>query len=440
MTIVSPLPLIVSAEVARIENTTTGEPAALAFTSIADNGGAGNEGAIYFDAGADGTAADNQLQFNADHQTNTTPDMVITGDGKVGIGTTSPDANLQIGDFTGSRKLLLAGANATSDSSQIIFTDASTQPSPFYAGMGIRYNSDTNKLIIESHFDTGVSPNATTQPIVTFDREDQSATFAGDISASNLSGTNTGDETQASINALAITEVGTITSGTWNGTAIASAYLDADTAHLSGTQTFSGEKTFSSDNGIFIEPVTNGAGATITFSDNSGGSFAQNGTLAYFHVDGTVTSTGGNSGDGWIFDGTETRTVVKVVGDIEATSDAYIGGTLTATSKSFDIEHPTKEGMRLRYGSLEGPENGVYVRGRMDGEQVIELPDYWLGLVHEDTITVSLTAIGPGSVWVESIENNVITVGGSEKFFYHVFAERKDIEKLVVEYENGDSI
>jgi len=38
---------------------------------------------------------------------------------------------------------------------------------------------------------------------------------------------------------------GTVTAGTWNGSVIASAYLDADTAHLSGTQTFSGTKTFS---------------------------------------------------------------------------------------------------------------------------------------------------------------------------------------------------
>ena len=43
-----------------------------------------------------------------------------------------------------------------------------------------------------------------------------------------------------------ITTVGTIGTGTWQGTAIASAYLDSDTAHLSGTQTFSGAKTFSS--------------------------------------------------------------------------------------------------------------------------------------------------------------------------------------------------
>ena len=54
----------------------------------------------------------------------------------------------------------------------------------------------------------------------------------------------TADQTQADINGLAITTVGTIDSGTWQGTAIASAYLDSDTAHLSVAQTFTGEKTF----------------------------------------------------------------------------------------------------------------------------------------------------------------------------------------------------
>jgi len=41
-----------------------------------------------------------------------------------------------------------------------------------------------------------------------------------------------------------ITSVGTIAGGTWQGTAIASAYLDADTAHLTTTQTFTGAKSF----------------------------------------------------------------------------------------------------------------------------------------------------------------------------------------------------
>jgi len=54
----------------------------------------------------------------------------------------------------------------------------------------------------------------------------------------------TADQTQADINGLAITEVGTIDTGVWNGTAIASAYLDSDTAHLSIFQVFTAPKFF----------------------------------------------------------------------------------------------------------------------------------------------------------------------------------------------------
>ena len=44
-----------------------------------------------------------------------------------------------------------------------------------------------------------------------------------------------------------ITTVGTIGTGTWQGTAIASAYLDSDTAHLTTAQTFTGSKTMGTD-------------------------------------------------------------------------------------------------------------------------------------------------------------------------------------------------
>jgi hypothetical protein len=110
-------------------------------------------------------------------------------------------------------------------------------------------------------------------------------------------------------------------------------------------------------------------------------------------------------------------------------------GKLTAVTKSFEIDHPTKDDLRLRYGSLEGPENGVYTRGKIQGN-IIELPDYWTGLVDEDSITVNLTAIGKSQdLFVESILNNKVLIGGSDiNAFYTVFAERKDVEKLIVEF------
>ena len=117
----------------------------------------------------------------------------------------------------------------------------------------------------------------------------------------------------------------------------------------------------------------------------------------------------------------------------------HVVGSFAATTKSFVIDHPTKEGMKLRYGSLEGPENGVYVRGRLDGDKVINLPDYWEGLVDLDTITVNLTAIGHSqNLYVSGIDGlkiHIDTENHTQPYcFYHVYGERKDVDKLVVEF------
>jgi hypothetical protein len=128
---------------------------------------------------------------------------------------------------------------------------------------------------------------------------------------------------------------------------------------------------------------------------------------------------------------------VNIGGDwTQTTYKLKVTGSFAATTKSFVIDHPTKENHSLRYACLEGPENSVYVRGR-SSDPVIELPDYWVGLVHEDSITVNVTPIGNKKVWVESINNNSVTIGsdGSTEYFYTVFAERKDVEKLEVEVE-----
>jgi hypothetical protein len=117
-------------------------------------------------------------------------------------------------------------------------------------------------------------------------------------------------------------------------------------------------------------------------------------------------------------------------------------GSLFATSKSFLIPHPTKPGMKLRYGSLEGPENGVYIRGKLKDKNKIELPEYWTKLVDPDSITVTLTPIGKHQkLYVEDIVDNVVTVGNDGLFageifcFFVVYGERIVIDKLVVESE-----
>ena len=119
-------------------------------------------------------------------------------------------------------------------------------------------------------------------------------------------------------------------------------------------------------------------------------------------------------------------------------TDFSIDGNFFAVQKSFDIPHPTKDGYRLRYGVLEGPENGVYYRGNTTSN-VIELPDYWTGLVTEESITVQLTPIGSPTVhFLVKVENNKVEIGSSTgeiNVSFIVFAERKDVDKITVEYK-----
>ena len=114
---------------------------------------------------------------------------------------------------------------------------------------------------------------------------------------------------------------------------------------------------------------------------------------------------------------------------------------LAQSKKPFDILHPTKEGHRLRYVSLEGPDAEVYYRGKMKETNIINLPDYWKGLVDPDSITVNLTPIGSfQSLYYEEVEwCSTIKVfnadGGPINCSYTIYAERIDTEKNIPEYE-----
>lgn len=123
------------------------------------------------------------------------------------------------------------------------------------------------------------------------------------------------------------------------------------------------------------------------------------------------------------------------VGAINATSLSVSG------SKSFDIPHPTKDGWRLKYICLEGPSADVYIRGKLDDSNVIELPDYWSELVDQETIMVNLTPFGLyQELFVEKIEwgSRIIVknnLGGPINCSYVVYAERKDVDRNQTEYQ-----
>jgi hypothetical protein len=130
---------------------------------------------------------------------------------------------------------------------------------------------------------------------------------------------------------------------------------------------------------------------------------------------------------------------VQITGSLKLTGSFDMTGSFSATVKSFVISHPTKAGMTLEHGVVEGPEHSVFVRGRATSP-LIPLPDYWAGLVNEDTITVQLTPVGnyqPLFVKLVAIDRVEIFNGVTEDgidCYYYIMGTRKDIPPLTVEY------
>ena len=179
--------------------------------------------------------------------------------------------------------------------------------------------------------------------------------------------------------------------------------------------------------------------------------------------DGNLTVAGDSkTANALLISGGSSVDTIHVVGDMFVTGAVDCGnkGKLadrfgvadSKPAKPFDIEHPTKgKGHRLRYVSLEGPEVAVYCRGRLKESNVINLPDYWKDLVHEDSITVQLQPIGTNQNLViqefnnefiviaeDSTNTDLITDLSTIDCFYHVYGERKDVNSVLVEYEGNN--
>ena len=194
----------------------------------------------------------------------------------------------------------------------------------------------------------------------------------------------------------------------------------------------------------FESSVSSGSDMTISTNASSHGRIVSNRLLIDSATEFVVGSTIGSSFENSItctangstslyYDGS--FRIGTVTDGVSVTGDLDVTGAISGTTKSFDIEHPTKKGKRLHHGVLEGPEHAVYIRGRSKNS-TIELPEYWLGLVHEETITVQLTAIGKSvDLYVKDIINNSIEVENDCEYFYFIQAERKDVERFEVEYE-----
>jgi len=164
-----------------------------------------------------------------------------------------------------------------------------------------------------------------------------------------------------------------------------------------------------------------------------------------------IIGDGGTSNALYVSGGSGANTV-HIIGDLYVSGKTDSGnkgrlasrfGAADGRPKPFDIKHPSKEGYRLRYACIEGPEVGVYCRGRVRGEKIIKLPDYWKDLVDVESISVQLQPIGVHQdIIIKRWDSEFVYLqaqGGLPiNCFYHVYAARKDVNPLHVEYE-GES-
>ena len=137
--------------------------------------------------------------------------------------------------------------------------------------------------------------------------------------------------------------------------------------------------------------------------------------------------------------------VLSKIKNSTGTSCSFSGSSINTQGwKGFDIKHPNKKGHRLRHVCVEGPEAAVYVRGTLKNSNIIELPEYWKGLIDPESISITLTPIGSyQELYIKNIEwGQKVTVmnstSGSIHCFYSIWASRIDGEPLVVEYEGED--
>ena len=154
-------------------------------------------------------------------------------------------------------------------------------------------------------------------------------------------------------------------------------------------------------------------------SANYFGVFGSTGLSGYAGVGGEKRNTSGTFSAGGYLGWTTTVGVY------------FINGLAGTGTKSFVEPHPTDASKMIQYVSIEGPEAGVYFRGRgrfAHGVAVIEVPDYFSMVATEEGMSVHVTPIGElAQVAVTRLGLDQIGLKASRdvEFFYTVNSVRK---------------
>tara|TARA_Y100000310_G_scaffold23435_1_gene22500 strand:+ start:556 stop:1314 length:759 start_codon:yes stop_codon:yes gene_type:complete len=155
--------------------------------------------------------------------------------------------------------------------------------------------------------------------------------------------------------------------------------------------------------------------------------------------DGSITNVGSITLDSILPDDGSSVQVGSADGNVEFTVNGHIAGT----TKSFIIDHPTKPGKKLQYGSLESPNHSIRLTGKgkiLKRDCVIQLPEYLHALVYEEGVNIQITNINHSkSIFIKHVDipnnnfkvrvNRIITNTELE-FFWTLTAERKDVPRI----------
>lgn len=221
---------------------------------------------------------------------------------------------------------------------------------------------------------------------------------------------------------------GVVTSGAWAGSTITTYYGGTGLTSITTGNAFLSSN--SAGTALTYRTFLAGSGTTITFIDNSvtfaaselvGGS----GTSAFVPI--------------WTASGSNLQN--SIINQFEST--IIVAGQIKAITKSFKIDHPIDpKNKYLEHGSLEGPEHGIYQRGKGSGYGLvnINLPDYFTAL-SEDSYSIIVTPRNNTQLYVIKSNSKSFTVSriGPFKFIkkyiefdYLIIGERNDI-KIEVE-------
>lgn len=136
---------------------------------------------------------------------------------------------------------------------------------------------------------------------------------------------------------------------------------------------------------------------------------------------------------------------VSKIDEGQVKGNLTVNGTVTAGSKSFLIDHPTKPGKKLQYGSLESPYHGIRLTGKSKANKTgvkVDLPDYTFALVKKEDVNIQLTPVKCNKLFYVSnidVDNNcfyVICDQSDEEleFYWDFTAIRKDVSDLQTEF------